>query len=153
VAVIWLALFWGSADSQSVQCKPLNAPTLLQLILWMRSCAGCGPPNMPSKPPARMTWVLWKSSFSVSGSKVKRASSSSRAGQGRCHAAALSEVRAQALPARRGCRRDPNPLWPHSGQKRARLVRQALLCLETYWRNGRWKELFPHARDFDPSQN
>lgn len=30
---------------------------------------------------------------------------------------------------------------------------EALLCLETYWRNGRWKELFPHARDFDPSQN
>ncbi|MHB1463467.1 MAG: hypothetical protein ACYC1M_19485 [Armatimonadota bacterium] len=24
---------------------------------------------------------------------------------------------------------------------------EALLCLETFWRNGRWHELFPHAKD------
>ena len=40
----------------------------------------------------------------------------------------------------------PGQFWTPRGD-------EALLCLETYWRNGRWKELFPHARDFDPSQN
>jgi hypothetical protein len=23
---------------------------------------------------------------------------------------------------------------------------EALLCLETFWRNGRWHELYPHAK-------
>lgn len=40
----------------------------------------------------------------------------------------------------------PGQFWTPRGD-------EALLCLETYWRNGRWKELFPHARNFDPSQN
>ena len=31
---------------------------------------------------------------------------------------------------------------------------EALMCLETFWRNGRWSLLFPHVpRDFDPSRN
>jgi hypothetical protein len=40
----------------------------------------------------------------------------------------------------------PGQFWTPRGD-------EALLCLETYWRNKRWKELFPHARDFDASQN
>jgi hypothetical protein len=40
----------------------------------------------------------------------------------------------------------PGQFWTPRGD-------EALLCLETYWRNGRWKELFPHVRNFDPSQN
>lgn len=40
----------------------------------------------------------------------------------------------------------PGQFWTPRGD-------EALLCLETYWRNGRWQELFPHARNFDPSQN
>lgn len=31
---------------------------------------------------------------------------------------------------------------------------EALMCLETFWRNNRWQLLFPHApADFDPSKN
>jgi hypothetical protein len=31
---------------------------------------------------------------------------------------------------------------------------EALMCLETFWRNGRWALLFPHVpEDFDPSKN
>ena len=31
---------------------------------------------------------------------------------------------------------------------------EALMCLETFWRNGRWSLLFPHVPvDFDPSKN
>jgi len=31
---------------------------------------------------------------------------------------------------------------------------EALMCLETFWRNGRWSLLFPHVpADFDPSKN
>jgi len=31
---------------------------------------------------------------------------------------------------------------------------EALMCLETFWRNGRWAVLFPHVpADFDPSKN
>jgi len=31
---------------------------------------------------------------------------------------------------------------------------EALMCLETFWRNGRWALLFPHVpADFDPSKN
>lgn len=40
----------------------------------------------------------------------------------------------------------PGQFWTPRGD-------EALLTLETYWRNGRWHELFPHARDFDPSKN
>lgn len=40
----------------------------------------------------------------------------------------------------------PGQFWTPRGD-------EALLCLETYWRNGCWMELFPHARNFDPSQN
>ena len=30
---------------------------------------------------------------------------------------------------------------------------EALMCLETFWRNGRWNLLFPHAKEIDPSKN
>ena len=30
---------------------------------------------------------------------------------------------------------------------------EALLTLETFWRNGRWNQLYPHVGDFDPSRN
>jgi len=31
---------------------------------------------------------------------------------------------------------------------------EALMCLETFWRNGRWSQLFPHVpASFDPSRN
>jgi hypothetical protein len=30
---------------------------------------------------------------------------------------------------------------------------EALMCLETFWRNGRWEHLFPHAAGFDPRRN
>jgi hypothetical protein len=31
---------------------------------------------------------------------------------------------------------------------------EALMCLETFWRNARWRLLFPHVPpDFDPSKN
>lgn len=31
---------------------------------------------------------------------------------------------------------------------------EALMCLETFWRNGRWSRLFPHVpADFDPFRN
>jgi len=31
---------------------------------------------------------------------------------------------------------------------------EALMCLETFWRNNRWRTLFPHVpADFDPSKN
>jgi hypothetical protein len=30
---------------------------------------------------------------------------------------------------------------------------EALICLDTFWRNECWNELFPHAAQFDPSRN
>jgi hypothetical protein len=31
---------------------------------------------------------------------------------------------------------------------------EALMCLETFWRNGRWSRVFPHVpAGFDPSKN
>ncbi|HEY9172167.1 MAG TPA: hypothetical protein VI136_07785 [Verrucomicrobiae bacterium] len=31
---------------------------------------------------------------------------------------------------------------------------EGLMCLETFWRNGRWSLLFPHVpADFDPANN
>jgi hypothetical protein len=38
----------------------------------------------------------------------------------------------------------PGQFWTRSGD-------EALLCLETFWRNGRWHLLFPHSSD--PSKN
>jgi hypothetical protein len=38
----------------------------------------------------------------------------------------------------------PGQFWTRSGD-------EALMCLETFWRNGRWHLLFPHAAD--PSRN
>jgi len=38
----------------------------------------------------------------------------------------------------------PGQFWTQSGD-------EALMCLETFWRNGRWQLLFPHASD--PSKN
>ena len=40
----------------------------------------------------------------------------------------------------------PGQYWSQAGD-------EALLCLETFWRNGRWHLLFPHHRRFDPSKN
>jgi len=40
----------------------------------------------------------------------------------------------------------PGQFWSRSGD-------EALLCLETFWRNGRWQLLFPHAQPPDPSKN
>jgi hypothetical protein len=30
---------------------------------------------------------------------------------------------------------------------------EALMCLETFWRNGQWYDLFPHAKPTDPAHN
>lgn len=40
----------------------------------------------------------------------------------------------------------PGQFWSQSGD-------EALLCLETFWRNGRWHLLFPHAPPLDPARN
>ena len=40
----------------------------------------------------------------------------------------------------------PGQYWTPAGD-------EALLCLETFWRNGRWHLLFPHNRQSDPSKN
>lgn len=40
----------------------------------------------------------------------------------------------------------PGQFWSRTGD-------EALLCLETFWRNGRWHLLFPHAQPFDPAKN
>lgn len=41
----------------------------------------------------------------------------------------------------------PGQFWSRPGD-------EALMCLETCWRNGRWRVLFPHVpSDFDPSRN
>lgn len=41
-----------------------------------------------------------------------------------------------------------------SGQFWTKVGDEALMCLETFWRNGRWSRLFPHVPpNFDPSKN
>lgn len=40
----------------------------------------------------------------------------------------------------------PGQFWSRTGD-------EALLCLETFWRNGRWHLLFSHAPPFDPARN
>ena len=30
---------------------------------------------------------------------------------------------------------------------------EGLMCVQTFWRNHRWHELFPHAKEFDPANN
>lgn len=40
----------------------------------------------------------------------------------------------------------PGQYWSQQGD-------EALLCLETFWRNGRWHLLFPHSRRLEPSRN
>jgi hypothetical protein len=40
----------------------------------------------------------------------------------------------------------PGQFWSTEGD-------EAIMCLETFWRNGRWNQLFPHVGDFDPSKN
>jgi hypothetical protein len=40
----------------------------------------------------------------------------------------------------------PGQFWTTAGD-------EALMCLETFWRNGRWHRLFPHVGHFDPSKN
>jgi len=39
----------------------------------------------------------------------------------------------------------PGQFWTREGD-------EALMCLETFWRNGRWHILFPHSL-WDPSRN
>jgi len=41
--------------------------------------------------------------------------------------------------------------WP--GQYWSQRGDESLLCLETFWRNGRWHLLFPHNRQFNLSKN
>lgn len=43
--------------------------------------------------------------------------------------------------------------FKRAGQFWSRTGDEALLTLETFWRNGRWHLLFPHAAPFDPSRN
>ena len=40
----------------------------------------------------------------------------------------------------------PGQFWSQTGD-------EALLSLETFWRNGRWHLLFPHVGNFDPTKN
>jgi hypothetical protein len=40
----------------------------------------------------------------------------------------------------------PGQFWSRAGD-------EALMCLETFWRNGRWHLLFPHIPHGDPSRN
>src|SRR5438105_4562718 len=40
----------------------------------------------------------------------------------------------------------PGQFWSCAGD-------EALMCLETFWRNGRWHLLFPHSTHGDPSKN
>ena len=40
----------------------------------------------------------------------------------------------------------PGQFWTRTGD-------EALMCLETFWRNGRWQVLFPHILHGDPSRN
>jgi Rad3-related DNA helicase len=40
----------------------------------------------------------------------------------------------------------PGQFWSRTGD-------EALLSLDTFWRNGRWHLLFPHAPHFDPSKS
>jgi hypothetical protein len=40
----------------------------------------------------------------------------------------------------------PGQFWTREGD-------EALMCLETFWRNGRWHILFPHSVCADPSRN
>ena len=40
----------------------------------------------------------------------------------------------------------PGQFWTSQGD-------EALLCLETFWRNGRWHLLFPHNRQSDIAKN
>jgi hypothetical protein len=40
----------------------------------------------------------------------------------------------------------PGQYWTQEGD-------ESLLCLETFWRNGRWYLLFPHNRHLDPAKN
>jgi hypothetical protein len=40
----------------------------------------------------------------------------------------------------------PGQFWSQEGD-------ESLLCLDTFWRNGRWALLFPHCKNFDPSKN
>jgi hypothetical protein len=40
----------------------------------------------------------------------------------------------------------PGQFWSQKGD-------EGLLCLDTFWRNGRWRLLFPHSQNSDPSKN
>jgi hypothetical protein len=40
----------------------------------------------------------------------------------------------------------PGQFWSCAGD-------EALMCLETFWRNKRWHLLFPHSTHGDPSEN
>ena len=43
--------------------------------------------------------------------------------------------------------------FKRTGQFWSQTGDEALMCLETFRRNGRWQVLFPHARNSDPSKN
>ena len=43
--------------------------------------------------------------------------------------------------------------FKRTGQYWSQTGDEALMCLETFWRNGRWSLLFPHAQPPDPAKN
>jgi hypothetical protein len=43
--------------------------------------------------------------------------------------------------------------FKRSGQFWSRAGDEALMCLDTFWRNDRWQVLFPHSHQQDPSRN
>ena len=43
--------------------------------------------------------------------------------------------------------------FKRTGQFWSRAGDEALMCLETFWRNDRWHLLFPHIRHQDPRRN
>jgi hypothetical protein len=47
----------------------------------------------------------------------------------------------------------PNAALSAPANTEANRKDEALLCLETFWRNDRWHLLFPHHRRFDLSKN
>jgi len=54
-------------------------------------------------------------------------------------------------PVEATCRQD-QCRFKRPGQFRSQRGDESLLCLETFWRNGRWSLLFPHSA-FNPAKN
>jgi hypothetical protein len=66
---------------------------------------------------------------------------------GRCRGEPIGSGAVESTCRQGQCRfKRPGQYWSAQGD-------ESLLCLETFWRNGRWNLLFPHHRQFDPSTN